>query len=274
MEKNAGISLLVLTILLVFTMVLHPAGGGVEYLIRITPQIVITHSIAILSLPFGWLGFWGLTRTMGTENFGSGLAFAMISLGLVAVLLAAATNGLVLPIFLQHYHDATPEKLSSIKPILRYSFAVNHAFDYIYTFAFCLAILSWSIVMIITKKFPVWLAWLGIALSITASIIFLWGVSVNNLQNFRLFVTTIIIWIALVGLATNKTKSQPLTNARLPRTPETASCIILHFDLSIARISPTFQCDYRSGSKVPPAQPFVCSRLLFSCVCSSGIAKK
>ena len=199
MEKNPGISLLVFTILLVFTMVLHPAGGTTEYLIRITPQIVITHAIAILSLPFGWLGFWGLTRTLGIGHFGSILAFSMISVGLVAVMLAAATNGLVLPIFLQHYHKATAEELSSIKPVLRYSFAINQAFDYIYTFAFCLAILCWSVLIITTRKLPVWLGWIGISVSITAMAIFLWGVTANDLQNFRLFVTSIIIWIALVA---------------------------------------------------------------------------
>src|SRR6266852_8164517 len=119
-EKKAGLSLVVFTILLVFTMLLHPAGGSVEYLIRITGVIVITHAIAILSLPFGWIGFWGLTRKTGTDNFWSILAFAMISLGLVAVLFAAATNGLVLPLFLQYYKDATPDTITSLKPILRY----------------------------------------------------------------------------------------------------------------------------------------------------------
>jgi hypothetical protein len=123
-----------------------------------------------------------MTQTIGSERFESMLAFAMIPLSLLAIMLAAATNGLILPIFLQHYHDATPETLASIKPILGYSFAVNHAFDYIYTFAFCLAILGWSTAIMITKKLPVWLGWLGILLSIGAINIFLWGVTGSNLQ--------------------------------------------------------------------------------------------
>lgn len=208
MEKNAGISLLVFTFLLVFTMVLHPAGGSVEHLIRITPQIVITHSIALLSLPFGWLGFWGLTRRIGTDRFGSVLAFALISFGLVAVMLAATVNGLVLPIFLQHYHDATPEKLADIKPVLRYSFAVNQAFDYIYTFAFCLAMLGWSITGLAAKKLPAWLGWLGIVLAIATAVIFISGLALHTLQGFRLFVTSIVIWLMLVGWQLAKKSSQ------------------------------------------------------------------
>jgi hypothetical protein len=199
MEKKAGNSLFVFTILLLLTMVLHPAGGSAEHLIRITPQIIITHSIALLSLPFGWIGFWGLTRRIGTERFSSLLALAMVSFGLIAVMLAAAINGLVLPLFLQHYHDATPEKLETIKPILRYGFSVNQAFDYIYTFAFCLAITGWSIPALVNNKLPRWLCWLGIIIAVTAASIFIGGMAVNNLQGFRLFVTIIIIWVMLVG---------------------------------------------------------------------------
>jgi hypothetical protein len=199
-EKKAGIALIAFCILLVFTMVLHPAGGSVEHLISITGLIITTHTIAILSLPFGWIGFWGLARKIGTDHFGSMLAFGMVSFGLVAVMFAAAANGLVLPIFLQHYKEATPEAITAIKPILRYSFAVNHAFDYVYTVAFCLAILCWSIAILRTKKLPIWIGWLGIVLSFIAAGIFISGVAVNNLQGFRLFVGSIVVWILLVGI--------------------------------------------------------------------------
>lgn len=203
-EKRAGIALIIFIILLLCTMVLHPAGGNIEYLIKITGVIVTTHSIAILSLPVGWIGFWGLTRRIGTNHTGSMLAFAMASLGLVAVLLAAAANGLILPIFLQHYKDADPETITAIKPILRYSFAINHAFDYIYTGAFCLAILGWSISILLTGKLSKWIGWLGIAISIAVVVIVVSGIAVNSLQGMRIFVSTIVIWILLAGIALYK----------------------------------------------------------------------
>ena len=200
-EKKAGIALIVFTVLLVFTMVLHPAGGTVEHLINITGVIVVTHSIAILSIPFGWLGFLGLTRKLGTNQFGAMLGLGMITLALVAVLLAAATNGLVLPIFLQHYKDASPEAIAAIKPILQYSSALNHAFDYIYTGTFCLAILCWSVTIVFTRSLPVWLGWVGIALSIIIAVLFIGGMQVNNLQGFRIFVASIVVWLLLAGIA-------------------------------------------------------------------------
>ena len=197
--KKAGISLIVFTVLLVFTMLHHPSGGTLQHLSDITTMIVITHSVAILSLPFGWIGFWGLTRKMGTDSFGSVLGFAMISLGLVAALLAAATNGLVFPIFLQHYKDASPETMAAIDPILRYSLAFNNAFDYVYTVAIGLAVLCWSIEMLRTQKLPVWIGWIGVALVVFIVALFIFGVGVNSLHGLRLFGGGLVLWLLVTG---------------------------------------------------------------------------
>jgi hypothetical protein len=199
-EKKAGISLIIFSILLVFTIVLHPTGGSLQHILNITGMIVVTHSVAILSLPFGFLGFRGLTRKLGTDHFASELGLAMASLGLISALCAAATNGLAVPIFLQHYKDVTPDALTAIDPILRYSFALNHAFDYIYTGAFCLAIGCWSIAILRTRQLPVWIGWLGIVVSLTTAVIFLAGVvAPTNVQGLRIFVASILIWILLIG---------------------------------------------------------------------------
>jgi hypothetical protein len=201
-ERKAGMSLIIFTLLLLCTMGLHPAGGSVEHLIRITNIIVITHSIALLSLPFGWIGFWGLTRKIGADHFGSMLAFFMISLGMVAVLVAAATNGLILPVFLQHYKDAAPEDLAAIKPILRYSFAVNQAYDYVYTAAWCLAVGCWSVAILLTRRLARWIGWLGIGVALAVAAVFISGVGVaNSVQGLRIFIGGIVVWILVVGVA-------------------------------------------------------------------------
>jgi hypothetical protein len=205
-ERKAGISLIIFAFLLVVTMVLHPVGGSIEHILNITGIIVVAHSLAIFSLPFGWVGFWGLTRKIGTDNFMSVLGFAMMSLGLVAALLAAATNGLAMPIFLQHYKDATPETLTAIGPILHYGYAVNHAFDYVYTGAFCVAIGCWSIAIWRTRALASWIGWFGIVLSVGTAAIFISGVAVNNLHGLRIFVSCIMLWIVLTGVVLWKKK--------------------------------------------------------------------
>ena len=198
-ERKAGIALIVFALLLVCTIILHPSGGSLEHLLNISRLIVITHTIAIFSLPIGGIGFWGLSRKIGRDHFGSMLAFAMMLLGLIAALLAAATNGLVIPIYLQHYKDASPQTISTITPILQYGFAVNHAFDYVYTVAFSVAILCWSIAILMTKKLPVWIGWFGIVLSLLTAVVFLSGTAVNNVHGLRIFVTGTVVWILLMG---------------------------------------------------------------------------
>ena len=199
-DKQAGISLIIFIILLVFTMVLHPVGGSVERLINITGLIIGTHALAIFSLPFGWVGFRGVTRRIGTEHFSSSIAWGMVIFGLIAAMLAGATNGLVLPIFLQHYKDASPETPEAISPIIRYSYAVNHAFDYVYTGAFCFAILGWSIDILRGKKLPAWLGWLGLLLFVGMVALLIGGMNIHHLSGFRIFVTSILVWILLAGI--------------------------------------------------------------------------
>jgi hypothetical protein len=200
-EKRAGLSLIIFTLLILLTMVLHPAGGNFQHLLKITPMIFLTHSAAILSLPFAAIGFWGLTRRIGAEDFLSLTAFAMVSLALVAALLAATTNGLVMPIFIHRYQDATPDIVDTLQPVLTYGFAVNAAFDYVYTGAFCLGILGWSVAILRTKRLPRWIAGWGILVAIAGVAIVATGASPASLFGFRLFVTGLVSWTIIVGLA-------------------------------------------------------------------------
>jgi len=205
-EKNSGRALILSTVLMVITMALHPTSGSFEHLLKITSIAIIAHSIAIISIPFAAVGFWGLTKKLGTETFLSISAFAIILFGLIAVMLAATVNGLVLPIFILKYKDASPEIIESMKPILKYNGLLNHAFDYIYMGAFCIAMLFWSIVILRTKKLSSWIAYLGIALFILIISLFISGFSLTNLDGFRVFVLSSVLWIVYAGILLMRSK--------------------------------------------------------------------
>jgi len=204
MKKQSGILLIIFSLLLVFTMVLHPMGGSVEYLIHIRNVILVTHIIAIASLPMGWVGFWGLTRAIGSDRILSLLAFAMASIGVFAALIAATTNGLILPIYLDNLKDLSVARIESIKPILHYGAAINHAFDYIYTFSFCGAITCWCISILSTRCLPKWLAWTGIVLSCVILFVFAFGITQQDLSGLRWFITGIVIWTVSAGYALSR----------------------------------------------------------------------
>ena len=199
-ERNAGYALVVFTLMMLFTMVLHPSGGSFEHLLSITGMTITTHAVAICSLPLAAVGFWGLTKKLGTGLFLPVLAFSFIVPGLIAVMMAATANGIVLPVFMLRYKDATPEMIESLKPLMKYNFSVNLAFDYIYTAAFCIAILLWSVAILQTRKMPAWLAYLGIVLSLVTAMGMFAGFAPNHLHVFRMFVSAIIVWIVLAGI--------------------------------------------------------------------------
>lgn len=198
-NKSAGLSLIIGSFLMIVTMVLHPVGGNFEQLLRIVTIGIVSHVIAIVSVPFVAYGFFGITMKLDASPFLSRMAFSFMFFGLVAVMIAAALNGLILMNFVQRYEDATPEVIESIYPILRYNFAFNHAFDFIYIGAVCISTLFWSIAILRTGSFPKWLGIFGLILTLAACISILLGFVFVDLHGFRIFIFGTVSWTVIAG---------------------------------------------------------------------------
>lgn len=203
-QKESGLSLLIGSLLMIVTMVLHPVGGDFNHLLRIASIGMIAHGIAILSVPFVAYGYWGLTQKLSEASFLSKASFSIMFFGLVAVMIAAATNGLILMDFVKSYEGASEETIASLKPFFRLIRSLNHAFDFIFIGAVCLSMLLWSVAILRTKAMPQWVAYLGIALAIIGGVLFLSGYELVHLAEFRLFVFGNVAWIIAVGLYLRK----------------------------------------------------------------------
>ncbi|WP_298546478.1 hypothetical protein [uncultured Aquimarina sp.] len=207
LEKNAGLALIIGSILVIITMVFHPVGGNFEHLLKISKMAIISHSLAIISIPILTFGFWGLTVRLGKNSSLSLLGFIIIVFGLLAGMMAAAINGLTLPFFIKRYQDQSSEIIAKINYVIHYGFALNKAMDYIFITSCCLAILLWSITSIKKSILPKWIAYLGLILGITAVILLLSNVAFTNLYSFRIFIAGLVSWIILVGYVLIKTKN-------------------------------------------------------------------
>lgn len=205
-EKTAGISLIIGSVLGVITMVIHPVGGSIDHLINISTVIIASHTLALFSIPFLMFGFWGLSRKIGFDNSLSVLALITVSLSLVAVMIAAALNGLVISFFVDNLKDANPEQITTAEMILSFGFSINQAFDYIFIGGTCEAFLLWSIAMIKGKVFPKWIAFLGIALGLGFLVIMISGFVLVDIQGFRLFFFGIVAWMVAIGIGLFRTK--------------------------------------------------------------------
>ena len=205
-EKHAGVSMIIGALLATITMVLHPVGGNIEHLVKISPMIKTSHIIALFSVPFMLFGFWGLTRSIGFDKTFSVLAFATATLGLFAVMIAGAINGLAVPFFVENLNEANVERKEVAQMILSYGFSLNQAFDYIFIGAICEAFLLWSVAIFKEKLFPKWIAVLGVILGVGFLVALISGLVLVDLHGFRVFIFGIVIWIAAVGMVLQKTK--------------------------------------------------------------------
>lgn len=196
----SGTALITGAAIMTITMVMHPTGGSLEHLRHISSMIIITHSLAILSIPVTLFGFWGLTKKLSADNPWSMGAFITMCVGLFAVLLAAAVNGLALPLFIGHYQETTPEMANSLSLLLSYNMALNHAFDYIFIGGVCIAISLWSVVVIKSGDFPKWVGYFGLFTCILVVAGFIAGFIFVDLTGFRVFIAGLVVWMVIVGV--------------------------------------------------------------------------
>ncbi len=206
MYKSTGISLISGALLIIATMILHPSGGSIEHIIKISKTIRVAHSLAIFSLPILLFGFYGLTMALLDKWKLAVLAFIIISFGLIAAMFAALFNGLTLPYFLNQYSERLEENIELLQPITNYSFAINIPLDYIFIVACCFAILVYAIIILLENKYPKWIGYLGVFITIFAITGGLTDFVFTSLTGFRIFTFSIAAWILSSGLLLFKTK--------------------------------------------------------------------
>lgn len=205
--KSTGISLISGSLLMICTMILHPAGGSIERIIAISDTIIIAHSLAIFSLPFILFGFYGLSKKLSDAYDISTLALGFVAFGLIAAMLAAMINGLAIPFFAGKYADQPEIHESVVRPIILFGFSMNKPLDYIFIVAFCLAISVYSILIIRMKSLPVWIGYYGIVIILLVAAGILSGFAFAGLFGFRIFVFSLAGWILIVGYYLIKTVS-------------------------------------------------------------------
>jgi hypothetical protein len=207
LDPRYGASLIFGSFLMIITMVMHPSGGNFEHLLKISALNMGTHTLAIISIPFTLYGFWGLTKRLNGDEFFSKIALTTILLGMFAVMCAAAINGLAMPLYLDQYRNATNDIVESIRPVAYYSSALNHAFDLIFIGAVCMAVTMWSVAVFRTRALPLWIAYFGITLSLTAITALYLGFVFFDLTGFRIFIAGLVIWTICIGKLLGKNVS-------------------------------------------------------------------
>ncbi len=160
--------------------------------------IVFSHSMAIFCMPFIGFGAWGLSILLQTPARIAMLAFFVFIAGLIAAMIAGAINGLVLPFFVERYHDSGID-VAVLKAILGYGRYINAAMDYIFIAACTFAIGIWSVIIILTAKLPKWIGFYGMFIIIIGLAAVFMKFDFISLFGFRIFIFGLVSWLILVG---------------------------------------------------------------------------
>jgi hypothetical protein len=210
-KKASGISLLTGAVLATLTMAIHPVGGSLAEIAGKKEIFIVSHILALISIPFIAFGFWGLATALATKSRISFLAFSVTCFGLIAVMIAGTVNGFVLPMFASNYSGSTVDG-AVLHAIRNYGWLIGTSMDYIFLIALSLAIVIWSLIITATGELSKWLGYYGLLIVVVTMLGLLMKFNFTSALGFGLFIFSLVSWkiIAAILLMITPSKNTSL----------------------------------------------------------------
>ena len=202
-NRKSGILLITGSLGGILTMAIHPVAVGgpmtTEQVSRLSLISGVAHSIALLSSLLLFLGACGLTRRIAAADRTAFAALVTYGFACVAVLIAAAVSGFIVPGIMKHMVRDVPAAAHQWQIVIEGIFQVNQAFGRIYSVAASLAIILWSISALRNGGFGRGVAIYGCIVSVLVIL----GIGVGHLRLDVHGMAAVwfaqTIWIILVG---------------------------------------------------------------------------
>ena len=169
-NRLSGVAMIAGQVGLLLTLSLHPSGkispAEVDQMVH---KLIAVHSIALAGLPLMILGALGLSRILSSRNRLSVAAFVIYSFAIAASLSGIVIDGLVMPHLLPHLADAAkiaaassagaqPAATTSAsdpwRALLKYNGYLDMAFVQLSLVATAVAVITWSMAILLGKIFP------------------------------------------------------------------------------------------------------------------------
>jgi len=207
-DRRSGLAFLLGSLGGIVTMAIHPTVGGVltpaqaEHLAMASE---IAHTLAMISFLVLFLGTVGLTRRLAFRDSASTpdrLAIAAIvayAFAAVALLIAAAVSGFIVPDLIRHMLRDTANA-SQWHIIIDGVFAFNQAFARIYSVAASLAILLWSVSAIRNGGLARGIAVYGCIAAMVLTLLIAVGHLRLNVHGMAVVVFAQVLWFVLAGV--------------------------------------------------------------------------
>jgi hypothetical protein len=147
-DRKAGIALIVGSLGGVLTMAIHPRGSispTAEQVRHLSLISGIAHSIALLSVLLLFLGACGVAQRLAAADRLSFAAVVTFGFACVAVMIAGAVSGFIIPGIMKHMLRDVPESAHQWQIVIAGIFQMNQAFAMIYSVGTSIAIILWSV---------------------------------------------------------------------------------------------------------------------------------
>lgn len=147
-DRKAGIALIAGSLGGIVTMAVHPTGTAslsADQVAHLAIASGAAHSLAMLSVLLLFLGASGLARRLAAADQISFAAIVTYGFACVAIMIAAAVSGFIVPDIMKHMVRDVPAAAREWQIVIVAIFQVNQAFARMYSVAASIAIILWSI---------------------------------------------------------------------------------------------------------------------------------
>jgi hypothetical protein len=147
-DRKAGIALIAGSVGGILTMAVHPTGAAsltADQVAHLSLVSAAAHSLAMISVLLLFLGACGLTRRLAADDRMSFAAIVTYGFACVAIMIAAAVSGFIVPDIMKHMVRDDPAAAHQWQIVIVGIFQINQAFARIYSVAASIAIILWSV---------------------------------------------------------------------------------------------------------------------------------
>jgi hypothetical protein len=211
--KIYGIALIIGALGGIVTMALHPTGHDIlqnpeEISRRYEMLAVAVHTLAIISVPIMFWGFFGFSQRIGWEKPTIILAQIAFGFGSLSVTAAAVINGLATPTLMRQIYNADEPTKKLLNQIVWNNWLLNQAFSKVYVVATAAALIIWS--------YHLWkkglLAQITAVIGFIIGVVSLLGIFSGHLKldvhGFGLVMFGQAVWIILVAIFMLRSKAK------------------------------------------------------------------
>jgi len=148
-DRKAGIALIAGSVGGILTMAIHPKGAlsltTAEQIAHLSLVSGVAHTFALFSVLVLFLGACGLTRRLAAADRISFAAIVVYGFSCVAVMIAGAVSGFIIPGIMKHMVRDVPAAMNEWQIVMAGIFQINQAFSRIFSVGASIAIILWCV---------------------------------------------------------------------------------------------------------------------------------